>query len=368
MFTASGRRRSAFTLIELLVVIAIIAILIALLVPAVQKVREAAARSQCANNLKQIGLALHGYHDVQKFFPPWAFAFDYNPRPGNPVPPTINLPSPPYPKGAKGWQGHCPLSLILPYLEQDNVLRSVKIENSVLDPINWPPPWGNAPGGLAKVPVYLCPSTNPFKIDYQPFFTASGLGNKGPMLLGGTDYSIVRGYHDNFRNACASGSPKGVGQDRMGAMGIFGIMTTSGMSQGRVKMTDIRDGTSNTLMVVESAGRHQVYVKGIPVMPNTPGTVGWSLNAAWADYNNAIEVRGFKPDITSSNLGRDGGCCIINCTNGINAGGYQIYSFHSGGANACKVDGSVHFLREGTAPGVVAAMISRNAGEVFKED
>ena len=115
-------RRSAFTLIELLVVIAIIAILIGLLLPAVQKIREAANRMKCSNNLKQIGLALHNFHDTNDYLPPWGWDFGTAP-PSNPVGAQI--------------QGHAPLGMILPYMEQDNVFRGTRMDRSVIDPVSY---------------------------------------------------------------------------------------------------------------------------------------------------------------------------------------------------------------------------------------
>ncbi|MCI0638621.1 MAG: DUF1559 domain-containing protein [Gemmataceae bacterium] len=337
------QRRRAFTLIELLVVIAIIAILIGLLLPAVQKVREAAARAQCQNNLKQIGLAVHGYHDANKYLPPWAFDFTFNPRPANPL--------------GDQRQGHAALSLILPYVEQGNVFNTTKLEFSVIDPINWPPNWGVAPGGLTRVPIYLCPSTPDRVVDYGPYFVSLGLPNKGPMLLGPTDYAIVRGLHGNFRSVCMPTAPNP--PDNTGAMGQKGAMTPNGMTQARTTLVQLIDGSSNCIIVAEDAGRHQIWAKGKPVSPSAPGQVGWTLNSAWADYNTYIRVRG--TDGTGTIMG--GGCCVVNCNNVNN-----IYGFHTGGVNALRGDGSVQFLRESVTPGVLGALVTRNGGEVVQEN
>jgi prepilin-type N-terminal cleavage/methylation domain-containing protein len=344
MSRSSSKCRPGFTLIELLVVIAIIAVLIGLLVPAVQKVREAANRMSCSNNLKQIGLALHNYHDSRKTLPPWGFDFNYNPRPGNPFGPQT--------------QGHSALGQILPYIEQDNVIKLAHPEYSVIDPINLPPPWGTTISGSTTISVYLCPSAPTRVVDYQPYFTSviPGHPNPGPMVLGATDYAVVAGLHPNFTRSCAPNSPADSATGGVGVMGVKGVMNSSGsMIQGKVKLTDIIDGTSNTIMVAEDAGRHQLYAKGQALPNGTPGGSGWTLNAAWADYNTVIEVHGYSGD----GLTRDGGCCVINCNN-LN----QIYAFHTGGSNVLRADASVAFVSDTVPPGVLAALVTRAGGEV----
>src|SRR5690242_7808339 len=129
-----ARPRPGFTLIELLVVIAIIAVLIALLVPAVQKVREAAARTQCQNNLRQIGIGLHGHHDVRKGFPPGAVS--------------TGLPDLGVPAGVEhGWA-----VFLLPFVEQDNLRRAYRLDLDFRHP-------ANAAAIATPVPVFNCPSS-----------------------------------------------------------------------------------------------------------------------------------------------------------------------------------------------------------------
>jgi hypothetical protein len=134
------------------------------------------------------------------------------------------------------------------------------------------------------------------------------------------------------------------------------------LTVGKATFAQILDGSSNTILVAEAAGRHQVYSKGRkPVMPNTPGTRGWTLNAAFSDHNTVIQVRGFSND----GLTVDGGCCSINCTNGYTSPFTQgqLYSFHPGGVMLVRADGSVTFLSETTSTTVLAALVSRNGSE-----
>jgi prepilin-type processing-associated H-X9-DG protein len=195
----------------------------------------------------------------------------------------------------------------------------------------------------------MCPSAPDRTIDYQPYFTSVGFPNAGPMLLGGTDYAVVRGYNSDFATRCLpSGSISG---SDIGAMGLKGTWPNI----AKTKLTDIADGTSNTMLVAEDAGRQQVYLNGKPVTPNGPGQAGWTLNAAWADYNTKIVIEGYNPD----------GSVGCGCVNVVNVN--EIYAFHPAGANILRGDGSVAFLKASTTAVVVAALVTRAGGEVIPD-
>jgi prepilin-type N-terminal cleavage/methylation domain-containing protein/prepilin-type processing-associated H-X9-DG protein len=261
-------RRPGFTLIELLVVIAIVAILLGLLLPAVQKARAAAHRAQCLNNLKQLGLALHSYHDANGGFPP-ALTFDK-----------------PLEKGGRVFASWIPF--IFPYIEQGNLYRQYDFTVTFDDKVN--------DSGVNQTPIALlvCPAS-----------PADGLADN---RRGITDYAAACGYNrfllpNPFLDPVPPIDPTFVG--------------VLGQNFSR-NLRDITDGTSNTVMVAEDVARTQNWQMG-KVLGLAPGA-----HAAWADPRTRLLTAGFNPVTNGAP-----GACAVNCTNngevyGFHQGGANV--------------------------------------------
>jgi prepilin-type N-terminal cleavage/methylation domain-containing protein/prepilin-type processing-associated H-X9-DG protein len=317
--------RRGFTLIELLVVIAIISILMGLLLPAVQKIRESAARLQCQNNLKQIGLALHNYHTINGAFP------------------TSNRTSPTA-KVRYGW-----MTASLPYIEQGNVYAGYDYTT------NWDSPTNLQVTSL-QIKIFQCPSSpNPSRLDGDQQNLASNL--PWVPVVATTDYATIASVHPLLA-ALYPGQIQALN-------GILARNTSP-------RITDITDGTSNTLLVVESAGRPQLWQVGKPIGSPTDPTNPVRVNGGgWARASSDFDLKGSSFDGTSLP-----GPCAINCTNGANVGNAypdprfgtngtgETYSFHTGGANLLFGDGSVHFVGQSINIVTYAALVTAQGGEV----
>lgn len=305
-----GRARTGFTLIELLVVIAIIAILIALLVPAVQKVRAAAARSACQNNLKQLGLAVHGYHDVKKNLPRSAGpGYNYN----NSSPNTWS------------W-----IAQILPYIEQNVIYEQGNIAAG--PPMNASKLIDGTYTTAQIIPVLICPADYE---DKKVYTDRANLGASQPM--GPTCYQGVAGANWAWGDARwdpvaspATGSTNGLDAGD----GIF--FRTDAIGQPSLTLLSIRDGTSNTFMIGEA-------------IPSK------NYHCDWAFFNHATATCAIYPNCKTPTGGE------YSLTDWPNV--YSFRSYHTAGLQFAMGDASVHFVSDNIDISIYRALATRAAGE-----
>jgi prepilin-type N-terminal cleavage/methylation domain-containing protein len=330
-------QRRAFTLIELLVVIAIIGILIALLLPAVQKIREAAARMQCTNNLKQIGLALHNYHDSFNMFPPGYVDGNLVPAstPDNDVGP------------GWGWS-----SFLLPDLEQGNVYNQINFNQKCAMGVNVQ---------ICQTPlkVFQCPSD-----PYQQTFPIYDSTFSTPIaMVAHSNYLGCNGWEECFNNA--GGGAQGQGAD--GLTGGFGA-AGNGLffRNSKSRFADVSDGLSNTIFVGERSGNHSPSTWTGAV---TGGRVpAWMANQPPSPYSPPPGPPYDNADFDEALVLSHGNATHLPSADFPIFDPDTFYSMHTGrGANFVFGDGSVHFLTSGINPRTYQALCTIAGGEVAND-
>lgn len=326
------QRRMAFTLIELLVVIAIIAVLIALLLPAVQQAREAARRTQCKNHMKQIGLALHNYHDAFQVFPPGGTAANVQANyPGN---------------SCHSWSAD-----ILPYMDQANMYNTFNFTHVS-------PWWASNTGGSPEmlnaiytpIPAYLCPSSTLATYAGYGWSTTNHWGKSAAInyvgIMGSTQFPTDPLRSDN---------------------GMF-------FKNSKIGVRDCLDGTSNTMAVGEYSG----LANGQPISSvNTAGpevTYGWMNACSWftgydtgtgtLGYVYSIQLASYKTVTYAPNTAFFQGTGAASATTTYNQ---SLKSQHEGGVHILMGDGAVRFLSENIALQTLYNLADRNDSNVLGE-
>jgi prepilin-type N-terminal cleavage/methylation domain-containing protein/prepilin-type processing-associated H-X9-DG protein len=331
--------RRGFTLIELLVVISIIGLLVGLLLPAVQAAREASRRSQCSGNLHQLGVAIQAFHTKYRYLPS-------SPRFSTPLPTVKNGVTAP---ANLSWEAY-----LLPNLDQASI-------SNKLDPSQ---SWSSTTVGTGfktsnsfvvatRIPVFECnSSTDPARLDGDPA-QSSWTGIGAP-----SDYATITQVEQRMVDA--------------------GLVDAAGPGMmplnARSSIDDVRDGLSNTILLVESAGRPQVFRRRLAVGTAPSNRVN---GGAWARQGSDFGLDGSSADGTIFP-----GTCAINCTNGEDvgssaypyaspygtAGTGETYSFHSGGANVLMGDGSVRFANESIDIRVYGRLVTRAKSDLASAD
>jgi prepilin-type N-terminal cleavage/methylation domain-containing protein/prepilin-type processing-associated H-X9-DG protein len=312
-------RRRAFTLIELLVVMAVISVLVGMLLPAVQKAREAAARIKCANNLKQLALGMHNFEGERGYLQSSIHVTEV---------------------GRQGWA-----LFLLPYYEQGPLHSQFDFNKG------WNEGDNNRARAGTRLSIFQCPS-----VPEVNRYDSAPDDPTWTEFASTTDYATITDIDCGLVSS-----------------GLVNVTDPRGVlpRNERTKFVDITDGLSNTLLFVEAAGRPQVWRSGqvFGIVPQSRVNGG-----GWARPASDFQLKGSSNDGTTLP-----GPCAINCTNGADVqnqyphpvygtyGTGETYSFHTAGANVAFADGSVRLLRANLPIKTYAALVTRTGGEVFSD-
>jgi prepilin-type N-terminal cleavage/methylation domain-containing protein len=309
----SGPRRRAFTLVELLVVIAIIGVLVSLLLPAVQAAREAARRTQCLSQVKQLALALQNYESTYRLLP-----VNSNVGPRN------------------GWP-----TAVLPYLEQTPLYDRYDQVRHWDDPVN-------AVSVAARLPVLLCPSADGNRDGFEyTRFTSS------------TPRFYLRGAPWDYTNTAGLSS-------RLNATLVPRAPSVDGVLAFTIsRMAAVTDGTSNTVMLAECVNRPQLWQQrrridsiGAMIAPwSSTSDQPFVTGGVWASHLKGLVVDGAGANGDTRNLGP----CAMNCSND-----NELYAMHPGGVIVATTDGGARLLSQSTPVPVLAALVTRSGGETVQ--